>query len=75
MVASQPLGNEQDTLSVTVTGFHGRYDGRAVVSGEWLLNRQGRLIRQPFHIELKQEQDGYDALVKALAQAWTKRGG
>ena len=70
VVASQPLGNEQDTLSITVTGFHGRYDGRAVVSGEWLLNRQGRLIKQPFHIELKQDEDGYDALVKVLAQAW-----
>ena len=72
VVASQPLGSEQDTLSITVTGFHGRYDGRAVVSGEWLLNRQGKLIKQPFHIELKQDEDGYDALVKVLAQAWQK---
>jgi len=72
VVASQPLGSAQDQLSITVTGFHGRYDGRAIVSGEWLLNRQGRLIKQPFHIELKQEQDGYDALVKVLAQAWQK---
>ncbi|ROP58939.1 hypothetical protein EDF81_1722 [Enterobacter sp. BIGb0383] len=72
VVASQPLGNDQDTLSITVTGFHGRYDGRAVVSGEWLLNHQGRLTKQPFHIELKQDQDGYDALVKVLAEAWQK---
>ena len=72
VVASQPLGSEQDTLSITVTGFHGRYDGRAVVSGEWLLNRQGKLIKQPFHSELKQDEDGYDALVKVLAQAWQK---
>jgi len=70
VVASQPLGSAQDTLNVTVTGFHGRYDGRAIVSGEWLLKHQGRLIKRPFHIELRQQQDGYDELVKVLAQGW-----
>lgn len=70
VVASQPLGSEQDTLNVTVTGFHGRYDGRVIVSGEWLLKHQGRLIKRPFHIELKQQQDGYDDMVKMLAQGW-----
>lgn len=70
VVASQPLGSAQDTLNVTVTGFHGRYDGRAIVSGEWLLNHQGRLIKRPFHIEMKQQQDGYDELVKVLALGW-----
>lgn len=70
VVASQPLGSEQDTLNVTVTGFHGRYDGRVIVSGEWLLKHQGQLIKRPFHIELKQQQDGYDEMVKMLAQGW-----
>ncbi|MGF6564471.1 membrane integrity-associated transporter subunit PqiC [Kosakonia cowanii] len=70
VVASQPLGSEQDTLNVTVTGFHGRYDGRVIVSGEWLLKHQGSLIKRPFHIELKQQEDGYDAMVKTLAQGW-----
>lgn len=70
VVASQPLGNNQDTLNVNVTGFHGRYDGKVIVSGEWLLKHQGQLIKRPFHVELKQEADGYDAMVKTLAQAW-----
>jgi uncharacterized lipoprotein YmbA len=69
-VASQPLGSEQDTLNVTVTGFHGRYDGRVIVSGEWLVNHRGQLIKRPFHIELRQQQDGYDEMVKMLAVAW-----
>lgn len=72
VVASQPLGNDQDTLNVTVTGFHGRYDGRVIVSGEWLLNHQGQLTKRPFHIEMKQQQDGYDAMVKVLAEAWSR---
>ncbi|MGY5957589.1 membrane integrity-associated transporter subunit PqiC [Kosakonia sp. BK9b] len=70
VVASQPLGSEQDTLNVTVTGFHGRYDGRVIISGEWLLKHQGKLVKRPFHIELKQQQDGYDDMVKMLAQGW-----
>lgn len=70
IVASQPFGNDQEALSVNVTGFHGRYDGKVIVSGEWLLKRQGEIIQRPFHIELKQQDDGYDALVKTLAQGW-----
>lgn len=72
VVASQPLGHDQDTLNVTVTGFHGRYDGRVIVSGEWLLNHQGQLSKRPFHIEMTQQQDGYDAMVKVLGEAWSR---
>ena len=72
VVASQPLGSEQDMLNVSVSGFHGRYDGRVIVSGEWLLKHQGQLIKRPFNIEFKQQQDGYDAMVKTLAQAWSQ---
>ncbi|EOW6759756.1 ABC-type transport auxiliary lipoprotein family protein, partial [Cronobacter malonaticus] len=64
---------EQDTLNVNVTGFHGRYDGRVIVSGEWLLKHKGQLIKRPFYTELKQQQDGYDAMVKTLAQAWQQQ--
>ena len=74
VVASQPLGSEQDTLNITVTGFHGRYDGRVIASGEWLLKHQGRLIKRPFYVELKQQQDGYDEMVKMLAQAIVSTG-
>lgn len=70
VVASQPLSAEQDALTVTVTGFHGRYDGRVVISGEWLVKHQGQLIKRPFHLELKQQKDGYDDMVKMLAQGW-----
>lgn len=70
VVSSTPLGSEQQVLNVNVTAFHGRYDGRVIVSGEWLLNNQGERVKRPFHIELKQQQDGYDAMVKTLGQAW-----
>ncbi|ECV8422821.1 hypothetical protein ABP84_21460, partial [Salmonella enterica subsp. enterica serovar Enteritidis] len=56
----------------TVTGFHGRYDGKVIVSGEWLLNHNGQLIKRPFHIEASQQKDGYDEMVKVLASAWSQ---
>ena len=72
MVASQPLGSAQDTLNVTGTEFNGRYDGKVIVSGEWLLNHQGQLIKRPFRLEGVQTQDGYDEMVKVLASVWSQ---
>lgn len=66
------MGTTRDTLNVTVTGFHGRYDGKVIVSGEWLLNHNGQLIKRPFHIEASQQKDGYDEMVKVLASAWSQ---
>jgi uncharacterized lipoprotein YmbA len=71
VVASQPLGSEQDTLNVTVTASTAVMTG-GIVSGEWLLNHQGQLIKRPFHLELKQQKDGYDEMVKVLAQGWAQ---
>ncbi len=70
IIASQPLASEQSTLTVNITGFHGRYDGKVIVSGEWLLKQNNEIINRPFRIELNQQDDGYDAMVKTLAQAW-----
>ncbi|OZI15099.1 hypothetical protein CE195_04125 [Sodalis-like symbiont of Philaenus spumarius] len=72
LVSTQPIGSGDgnDQLSVTLTGFHGRYDGRAIVQGVWLLTYDGRVIHQPFDLALPQEKDGYDALVRTLAQGW-----
>lgn len=76
LVSTQPIGSRDDgsELTVTLTGFHGRYDGRAVVQGVWLLTVNGRVIRQPFDLALPQEKDGYDALVRTLAQGWEQVG-
>ncbi|MEN4535225.1 membrane integrity-associated transporter subunit PqiC [Pantoea agglomerans] len=70
LVAGSPLGAQHDTLNVTVTGFQGRYDGKAVVSGEWTLEHQGRLNKQAFNLVLPQTEDGYDAMVRTLAAGW-----
>ncbi|WMQ73720.1 MAG: hypothetical protein GPOALKHO_000738 [Sodalis sp.] len=55
LVFMQPIGNngDNDQLAVTITGFHVRYDGRAVVQGMWA--HDGRVIRQPFNLTLPQK--------------------
>lgn len=71
VVSSQQASDgKQEQLSINVTGFHGRYDGRAVISGTWTLTRDGQVTQHNFDIELKQQQDGYDALVRTLASGW-----
>nr|WP_314419794.1 membrane integrity-associated transporter subunit PqiC [uncultured Erwinia sp.] len=70
MISATPLGQQHDTLNVTVTGFHGRYDGQAVVSGVWVLQREGRLEKRAFTLTLPQSEDGYDSLVRTLSKGW-----
>ncbi|MDX5626596.1 MULTISPECIES: membrane integrity-associated transporter subunit PqiC [unclassified Brenneria] len=70
LVTTQPQGGEQSVLNVSVTAFHGRYDGKVVIGGEWVLNHHGRVFKQPFHVVLPQSEDGYDALVRTLSQGW-----
>ena len=61
---------EQDVLNVNVTGFHGRYDGSAIISGSWVLTKEGQTLQRSFNIVLKQNEDSYDALVRTLAAGW-----
>ncbi|CAM3488160.1 hypothetical protein BS639_00275 [Rouxiella silvae] len=68
----QANDGNQEQLSVNVTGFHGRYDGRAIVSGTWTLTRNGQVSQHNFDLELKQNADGYDALVRTLSQGWAQ---
>ncbi|PLR39860.1 membrane integrity-associated transporter subunit PqiC [Chimaeribacter arupi] len=73
LVSAQTLAGDQDVLNVTVTGFHGRYDGKAVVSGQWTLTQNGQTVTQPFNLQLDQPEDGYDTLVRTLAQGWQQQ--
>lgn len=67
--------DDQDVLNVNVTGFHGRYDGIVVISGSWSLTHNGQVIQRDFALNLKQKEDGYDALVRTLAEGWQQEAG
>lgn len=77
---STPLsggGPRDPVLEVVFDQFNGRFNGRAVLSGHWLL-RDGRSAtpsRHPFRIEARQQGDGYPALVRALNQGLVELAG
>jgi hypothetical protein len=70
LVSSSPVAGDQDTIVVNITSFQGRYDGKAVIRGEWLLTHKDTVSRFPINVTLSQGQDGYDAMVRTLAQGW-----
>ena len=57
-------------LSVEVSGFQGRFDGKAVVAGRWVLQRGDQIHSQPFLRLIPLAEDGYPALVRALRDGW-----
>lgn len=59
-------------LKVYIERFQGRYDGQAVISGNWrLFGREGQLIgRGEFARTTPLQTDGYAALVRALSRGW-----
>lgn len=72
-----PSGARDDVdmlLAVSVDKFQGRYDGQAVIAGQYQLRdeRDRLLAAEPFQIEQPLAEDGYPALVHALAAGWTQ---
>ncbi|MGL4206778.1 MAG: ABC-type transport auxiliary lipoprotein family protein [Aeromonadaceae bacterium] len=57
-------------LNLEVTGFQGRFDGKAVVAGRWLLQRGELSYSQAFQRTVPLSEDGYPALVRALRSGW-----
>ena len=57
-------------LSIEVSGFQGRFDGKAVVAGRWVLQRGDQVHSQPFLHLIPLAEDGYPALVRALRDGW-----
>lgn len=58
------------SLSVEVTAFQGRADGKAVVEGRWVLQRASQTYSNVFAEQVALQDDGYPALVRALRQGW-----
>lgn len=70
LISATSQGPEQDKLTINITGFHGRYDGRGIISGDWVLEHRGKFISRSFMLTPTQHNDGYDGLVKVLSAGW-----
>ncbi|MGJ8669757.1 MAG: PqiC family protein [Oceanococcus sp.] len=76
----QPLGQASSlapVLIVQVDQFQGRFDGLAVVSGNWqILDNKRQIVQgQPFLLKQPLQDNGYPALVHSLHKAWQQLAG
>ncbi|WP_456268659.1 ABC-type transport auxiliary lipoprotein family protein [Kushneria sp. AK178] len=70
-------GDRADTgVRVTLSRFQGRYDGMAVLAGQYQLRDAGGnlLTQQHFDVQRPLEEDGYPALVRTLSRGWESVG-
>ncbi|MEQ1975165.1 membrane integrity-associated transporter subunit PqiC [Xenorhabdus sp. SGI240] len=74
LVSQQELEKDADALDITITAFHGRYDGQVLIEGYWILSNPYSVIRRSFSLKLKQEKDGYAELVLTLAKGYNQLG-
>lgn len=74
LVSAQPLENRPDSLNVILTAFHGRYDGKVIIQGDWIYKSDKGIIKRDFNLQLDQDENGYPALVRTLARGWTQVG-
>ncbi|PHM67234.1 membrane protein [Xenorhabdus stockiae] len=72
LVSDQLLEKNADILNITITAFHGRYDGRVVIQGYWVLSNQKETIKRTFNLELKQTENGYAQLVRTLSMGYNQ---
>ncbi|OTA14966.1 membrane protein [Xenorhabdus vietnamensis] len=70
LVSGQELEKDADALDITITAFHGRYDGQVLIEGYWVLSNSNKVIKRPFNLKLKQEKNGYPELVLTLSKGY-----
>ena len=71
LVSTKSITTPTLTIKLFIDGFHGSYNGDAVIKGRWAVTDNKGQIRTKFidrHVPLAK--NGYDALVKALSQGW-----
>ncbi|MDC9588397.1 membrane integrity-associated transporter subunit PqiC [Xenorhabdus sp. XENO-10] len=72
LVSGQELEKDADALDVTITAFHGRYDGQVLIEGYWILSNSDKVVKRPFNFKLKQEKNGYAELVLTLSKGYSQ---
>lgn len=61
---------------IKLTGFHGKYNGNAVVKGSYaIVSPTGEYVVRGFSYEIPQTEDGYSSLIKALDAGSDKLAG
>ncbi|TEA27931.1 hypothetical protein O970_01505 [Candidatus Schmidhempelia bombi str. Bimp] len=71
VISSSPMAAAKTSVNLFIEGFHGTYQGEAVLKGYWVIaNANGQLYSKKFAYTLPVNKDGYGAIVETLSQAW-----
>lgn len=71
LVSSKSLATPTLTVKLFIDGFHGRYNGDAVIKGRWVvIDNKNNIETKSFERYAPLAKDGYEALVKALSKGW-----
>ncbi|SES95591.1 ABC-type transport auxiliary lipoprotein family protein [Thorsellia anophelis] len=72
-VTTAPQSQNAARVSVTITQFHPRYDGKVILSGRFSLSQGSNIIAQPFELIAPQSKAGYDESIRQLALLWQQQ--
>ncbi|SFN99859.1 membrane integrity-associated transporter subunit PqiC [Xenorhabdus japonica] len=72
LVSGQELEKDANALDITITAFHGRYDGQVLIEGYWILSNSDKVVKRPFNFKLEQEKNGYAELVLTLSKGYSQ---
>ncbi|MCX8700030.1 membrane integrity-associated transporter subunit PqiC [Gilliamella sp. B2840] len=71
LVSSTSLTTPTLTVKLFIDGFHGSYNGDAIIKGRWIVtDNKNHIETKPFERHVPLAKNGYDALVKALSKGW-----
>lgn len=71
LVSSKSITTPTLTVKIFIDGFHGSYTGDAIIKGRWVVaDSKNKIETKSFERHVPLENNGYDALVKALSKGW-----
>lgn len=71
LVSTKSITTPSLTVKLFIDGFHGGYNGDAIIKGRWVVtDKKGKIITKAIDRHVPLATNGYDALVKALSQGW-----
>jgi uncharacterized protein len=71
LISTKSITTPLLTVKLFIDGFHGSYNGDAVIKGRWVVtDKNGEITTKIIDRHVPLATNGYDALVKALSQGW-----
>lgn len=71
LVSTKSITTPTLTVKLFIDGFHGGYNGDAIIKGRWVVtDKKGKIVTKAIERHVPLATNGYDALVKALSEGW-----